>query len=550
VIFGFYARVSTEEQRERSTIDAQVDYARKRAEAEGWEMRLFLDDGVSGTLPLAKRPAGAALLAAIAAKEIDSVATYRVDRLGRKLRVLLDAIDAIAIPYRSLTEPFDTATSMGRAMLGVLGVFAELERDTFIERSQAGTERVAKQEGRWLGGIVPFGYTKRPDLTLTPDERPLPNVGVSQADVVRDIFRLCGAEGWSTNRIADDLNARHVPTVYVRDGREVVQGEIHGTRSREGKRKRATAGTWSPGAVLRILKNETYAGRHAYGRRSPHRRGLIERAMPAIVSPALFERARQQLRLNYRWGRSHARRFYVLRGLLTCECGHALVGTTYTTKTGDVPLYGCASHPKTERPMSVRGAEVEAALWSEVVSFFEHPDETLRLIVRGRTAAADDEDRAERELVDLARELRELEQAEARALDAYVRGLTPTESVLRAKVDELKEQRRGIERRMAQVRDARALAARSAGEASDLRKILSGLGKRARSADAETRAQILRRLVKRARVYRDGEQKRLQVTYAFAEPSNAATPSTDKGSSRQRARTAPGTSRHRRHGRS
>jgi site-specific DNA recombinase len=538
LIVGFYARVSTEEQRERSTIDAQVDYARKRAEAEGWELRLFLDDGVSGTLPLAKRPAGAALLAAVAAKEIDSVATYRVDRLGRKLRVVLDAIEAIGVAYRSLTEPFDTATPIGRAMLGVVGVFAELERDTFMERSQAGTERVAKLDGRWLGGIVPFGYVKRPDLTLAPDERPMAGADVSQADVVREVFRLCAVEGWSTNRIADELNARHIPTVYVRDGREVLQGEIHGTRAREGKRKRTTAGTWSPGAVLRIIKNETYAGRHLYGRRSAQRRELIERTMPAIVSPALFERARQQLRVNYRWGRSHARKFYVLRGLLTCECGHTLVGTTYTTKAGDVALYGCASHPKGQGPMSVRGAEVESALWSEVVSFFEHPDDTLRLIVRGKTNAAEDEDRAERELVDLARELRGLEEVEARALDAYVRGLTPTESILRAKVDELKEQRRGIERRMAQVREARAEAARNTQDAADLRRTLFALGERARTADVGTRSAILRQLVRRTRVSRDGERRRIQVTYAFAGPTLAATPSTDTDSSPRRGRIA------------
>src|SRR5207244_4011266 len=162
---------------------------------------LFLDDGVSGTLPLGARPAGAALLAAARAREIDVVATYRVDRLGRKLRVVLDAIEALAIPYRSLTEPFDTATAIGRGILGI-----------------------------------------------------------------------CGSDGWSSQRIADDLNARHVPTVYARDAREPMQGEIHGTRAKEGKRKRATAGLWSAGAVLRILRNETYAGRHSYGRRSARRR--------------------------------------------------------------------------------------------------------------------------------------------------------------------------------------------------------------------------------------------------------------------------------------
>lgn len=84
----FYARVSTEEQRERSTIDAQITYAQKRAEAEGWKLRLFLDDGISGTIRLRERPAGAELLQAAKAKEITIAATYKLDRLGRVASVI------------------------------------------------------------------------------------------------------------------------------------------------------------------------------------------------------------------------------------------------------------------------------------------------------------------------------------------------------------------------------------------------------------------------------------------------------------------------------
>ena len=124
--------------------------------------------------------------------------------------------------------------------------------------------------------------------------------------------------------------------------------------------------------------------------------------MPAIVSPALFERARQQLHENYSWGRSHAKRLYVLRGLLTCECGHLLLGSIYKTKKGEIPLYRCAAHPEDQPPMTVRGAEVEAALWSDVVEFFEHPSDIVRLVVRGKTGAAEAEDRADRELLVLA----------------------------------------------------------------------------------------------------------------------------------------------------
>ena len=543
---GFYARVSTEEQRDRQTIGAQVDFAKRQAVANQWELRLFLDEGVSGTIPLRERPAGAEFLAAARKGEIDLVATYRVDRLGRKLRVVLDAIEELRLPYRSLTEPFDTATPLGRAMLGILGAFAELERDTFIERSRAGIDRVAHEAGRWLGGIVPFGYRKGDDLRLVVDERPLVDAGVSQADVVGEIFRRCAVDGWSTQRIADELNARRIPTTYARDGREVLAGEILGTRAREGKRKRATAGTWTAGAVLRILKGEIYAGRHLYGRRSAGRRELIPREMPAIVSPALFERARRQLAANMQWQRAHPKRVYQLRGLLTCRCGHALVGQSYRTKSrGEVRQYGCVSHPKGSPVPYVKEHDLEPRLWGDVVRFFEHPDEVLRAIACGASQAGTREDAAERELLELASRLHDLETQEGRLLDTAIRGAFSAAAVGK-KTAELAAKREVLERRMAEVRGARAVAARAAGETVALKKLLATLAQRARNATPETRAEILRVLVKRTCVERAGRRTRVSVLFRFAgEPAFAAMLRTDTGSSRQRGSCAPDTSRRR-----
>lgn len=544
MIVGFYARVSTEEQRERQTIDAQVDYAKGRASLEGWDLRLFLDDGVSGTVALERRPAGAALLAAATAKEIDAVATYRLDRLGRTQLVILQAVETLkrlGVAYRSLTEPFDTGTAFGDAALGMVAVFAQLDRAVFLERSRAGTDRVAKQNGRWLGGIVPFAYVKRDDMTLGIDERPIPGLAESPADVVRGIFRACAELGWSTVRIAADLNARHIPTVYARDAREMLAGESHGTRARDGKRKRATACEWSPGAVLRILKNETYAGRHHYGKRSPSKRETIAREMPAIVSPALAEKARQQLTANSLWGRSHPRRDYPLRGLLTCTCHHTLIGQAYKGKGGqEVRVYRCHAHPKDSRATRVIAEEAERALWSDVLGFFERPDEVLKSIAAGTTDAASREDRAERELLTLAGELRELEAQEERALDAHLRQIFRP-GVLERRLDALNASRDATQRRMVQVRSERANAAATASESLAVRQMLKDLAGRALSADSATRTQILRTLVRRTQVTWKGKATVLRVTYAFGAPAPvlAAMPSTNTGSSRQEGRNAP-----------
>src|SRR5262245_15344761 len=114
---GLYCRVSTEEQGERNTIDVQLETLR-RLVPDSLE---YIDNGVSGTIPLANRPAGAHLLADVRAKKVSEVVVYKLDRLGRSLRGILtayDALDALGVSVRSAMEPFDTGTLFGKAMFG------------------------------------------------------------------------------------------------------------------------------------------------------------------------------------------------------------------------------------------------------------------------------------------------------------------------------------------------------------------------------------------------------------------------------------------------
>jgi site-specific DNA recombinase len=91
---------------------------------------------------------------------IDVLFVYRVDRLTRSLRdlvTLLDDLDRARVAFRSATEPFDTSTAMGRMLVQMLGMFAQFERDTIIDRVIAGMERKAAA-GKWKGVRRPFGY--------------------------------------------------------------------------------------------------------------------------------------------------------------------------------------------------------------------------------------------------------------------------------------------------------------------------------------------------------------------------------------------------------
>ena len=145
---ALYARVSGDDQAERGTIGAQTDFLTRYCDLHDLDVAgVYADDGVSGTLMLDARPEGRRLLADAAVGRFAVVLVYRLDRLGRSLRALLDAherLDALGIPIRSGTEPFDTTTSIGQFLFSLLGSMAELERATIVERMVRGRDRVAR----------------------------------------------------------------------------------------------------------------------------------------------------------------------------------------------------------------------------------------------------------------------------------------------------------------------------------------------------------------------------------------------------------------------
>src|SRR3984957_18904303 len=128
---GVYLRVSTEEQRERQSIATQRDFAERYFSLHGPVTSIFYaDDGVSGTIPLERRPAGSRMLRDARVKKFDQVLVYKLDRLGRDTRLILNAVDELekcGVRVRSMTEEFDTATATGKLMLTLLSGFAAHE---------------------------------------------------------------------------------------------------------------------------------------------------------------------------------------------------------------------------------------------------------------------------------------------------------------------------------------------------------------------------------------------------------------------------------------
>ena len=157
---ALYMRVSSEEQRDRETIEIQREFLKEYCRLYGYgATSLYADNGISGTIPLHERPEGRRLLEDARAKKFETLLVYRLDRLGRSPLVIVDAHDRLqgaGVSLRSATEPIDTSNPSGRLIFQMLASFAEYERETIRERTRAGLHR-AYRGGKHFGA-APYGY--------------------------------------------------------------------------------------------------------------------------------------------------------------------------------------------------------------------------------------------------------------------------------------------------------------------------------------------------------------------------------------------------------
>src|SRR5919107_1134533 len=214
-------RVSSEEQRERETIEIQNEFLSQYCRLYGLDVAgIYKDDGVSGTIPLEERPEGRRLLEDAQAGRFDTVLVYKLDRLGRSLLVIVDAhdrLEAAGVALKSATEPIDTSTPSGRLIFQMLASFAEYERAAIAERTRSGLHR-AYRGGKHTGRI-PYGYR------LTPDEHGL-EIVEEEARIVREIIANV-AEG--STRSGEALQGR---PAQARRSLVSANGPLHGPPER------------------------------------------------------------------------------------------------------------------------------------------------------------------------------------------------------------------------------------------------------------------------------------------------------------------------------
>ena len=417
---AIYTRKSSEEglEQEFNSLHAQREACEAYVASqrhEGWVPvpHHYDDGGISGgTL---ERPALQRLLADVEAGRIDVVVVYKVDRLSRSLMdfaKLVDVFERRGVSFVSITQQFNTTTSMGRLTLNILLSFAQFEREVIGERIRD-KFAASRKKGMWMGGNPPLGYDIR-NRKLVVNE--------TEAALVRHIFerftnigsatklvRLLDAEGYRTKSWTTLAGKEHL-------GRPLDKGYLY-----------------------RLLNNRVYLGE------AVHKGVSHPGEHEAIVPRGLWDKVHAILSVNARTraNRTRATTPAPLKGLIRCAEHGCAMTPSHTRKKGKQYRYYVCMHATkngsdTCSVRSVPAGEIEDAVISQVRALLRTPEMVART-ARAARAWARDESLTAKEVVE-----------SLQRLDAIWEELFPAEQarVLRLLVEQLEVGTEGIDLRL------------------------------------------------------------------------------------------------------
>jgi site-specific DNA recombinase len=385
---GIYTRKSTEEglEQEFNSLDAQRDAGEayiKSQQHEGWAClpTRYDDGGFTGANM--DRPALRRLLTDIEEGKIDCVVVYKVDRLSRSLldfARIMETFDRHKVAFVSVTQAFNTATSMGRLILNVLLSFAQFEREMISERTRDKIA-AARRKGKWSGGMPVLGHTVNA-TKLVADKR--------EAVLVRKIFELY-LEKQSLLAVVQELQRR---------GWHTKRWTTKKDQARGGR-------PFDKGSLYKLLTNVVYVGKVRY------KDEVHPGEHKAIVDADVFERVQGVLLQNGHSGCREARNRHgaILRGLvrcLACNCG---MSHSFTSKgPRRYRYYVCQWAEKNGRlacpSPSIPAGEIERIVVEEIKCIGRDPALIKETFAEARRQAESQIDRLQAERTGLAAELR------------------------------------------------------------------------------------------------------------------------------------------------
>ena len=418
---ALYIRVSTQEQaKEGYSIGEQEERLKNYSKAMLWDIyKIYADPGYSGGDT--NRPGLKDLIRDVENGKVDKVVVYKLDRLSRSQKDTLILIEDVFlknnVDFVSMSENFDTSTPIGRAVLGLLAVFAQLERDQIKERMNMGREARAKQ-GKWTGGTEPIGYDYNiSDNMLYPNE-----YEQLQLKELRELF----LQGVPLKRIQ-------------------IIFEEKGYTHKHGK--------WDPKAMRRVLGSKLYLGYLCYH----------DEWYPAEHEPTLdidtFNKIEKLLKSradNYKTtGAKPGVPTTYLGGLLYCKhCGGKYSKQENSRRKEGNPRvywYMCYSRCKKNRKMikdpncknkNWKIKDLDELVFNEIRRLAMDP-EYIHDIRRNKVVKSEEPNRVDI----IQKEIEKLDEQISRFMDLYGIGKFTIEQVSQ-KVDPLNEQKTKLEREL------------------------------------------------------------------------------------------------------
>ena len=429
-----YARQSVEKLNSIS-IEGQIDLCQKCA---GTELAVYQDRGYSGKNT--ERPAFKKLLKDIQAGKIRKLYVYRLDRFSRSVADfgrLWDILQANNVEFVSVSENFDTTTPMGRAMLHIIMVFAQLERETTAERVKDNYYRRASL-GSWPGGPAPFGYKN--SRIKGADGRDVPSLTpTADAAVVIRIFEEYASEGETLGSVAKRLNAEgiqsprrgtwdnvslsrllHAPTYVMADEQVFLHYKAAGCNVTSPKEDfDGIHGVLLVGKRDRTQKKYTDIRDHSVS--------MLNSV--GIVPADLWLRCQNKLLLNRQIGNNGKGTYTWLTGLLKCaDCGYSLKVQKETTRHRLV-CSGRYNLQKCKAIISVSASEIEQQVEKSICALLDEcPSEPAEKIL-------DDS---------FQKKLDELDRKADRLLDAFSESMDLSSVYLKRKLAQIEEERQAL----------------------------------------------------------------------------------------------------------
>ncbi|MBU4000547.1 recombinase family protein [Patescibacteria group bacterium] len=433
---GLYIRVSTLRQADvedgsldtqESRLSAYVNYENTNKDSSWKIADIYREQGRSGKD--LNRPEFQRMIKDIDDRKINTVIIWKIDRLTRSLKdfsVVWDLFQKKGVQLISLNEKFDTTSAIGRAMLSIILVFAQLEREQTGERTLA-TMQYRAEQGLWNGGRA-FGYD------LDPENKGILIINPEQAEIIRKAFDLCIEKG-SAGQVQKALNQLgHRMPVY---------------ESRRGKKHGGTMFTKQ--AVIRMLTNPVYIGKISWqskiynGKQEP----IIEKRKFSEVNNLL--KKNRKTRSNDKLPREHV---YILQGVLRCgKCGSMMTPKSGINGSGkSYHYYQCTRNTHLGKQACsaryVPAESIEKFVLKRVKELTINQDEIKKMIARANKKENHQIEKLKGDKKALSKQLQDVKEKLTNIVDSIETGGVKAFRSLNERADSLESEHKGIEEKL------------------------------------------------------------------------------------------------------